>query len=319
MAFLFPPLWLLLVLAPSALANFTQTDSAKAVAYCQGGSFMNTVVLGKDPDNARVKAKAEIAQNLISKVKSETNMANYSEENDGILKESSKFLEKGRIESDLTLIGFQEMEFPKLQENGGYLLRAYVCVKDIAKPYLEKQRILAESIEMSKDWHKIQNSWNEFMSIQILLEGLRVESKYLASAKKSYDKAKKDYKEHCNAKTHWNPEKKTTYSDIAFSKLSGSIKMENTPCAGKGISLVYKGEPICKSSGGPYGCSYQPSLKITSCNGAELRLLESPAPVKGFDQKEEIALKKLQDKLKTENFWNEWEQEIKQRSPQCEQ
>jgi hypothetical protein len=74
---------------------------------------------------------------------------------------------------------------------------------------------------------------------------------------------------------------------------------------------------VCKSSGGPWGCSYQPSLKIAACNGAELRLLES-AQIKGFDQREELALKKLQDKLKTENFWNEWEQEIKQWSPQCE-
>jgi len=280
---------------------------------------MSTIVLGKNPDNARSKAKAEIAQNMISKVKSETNMVNYSEETDGVFKESSKFLEKGKIESDLTLIGFQEMEFPKQQENGEYVLRAYVCVKDIAKPYLEKQRILAESIEISKEWHKIQNYWNEFMSIQILLEGLRIESKYLASTKKQYEKARKDYKDNCNAKIHWNPEKKTAYSDIAFARLSGSIKMENTPCTGKGISLAYKGEPVCKSSGGPWGCSYQPSLRIADCNGAELRLLESPAPIKGFDQKEELALKKLQDKLKTENFWNEWEQEIKQRSPQCEQ
>jgi len=157
------------------------------------------------------------------------------------------------------------------------------------------------------------------MGIQIMLESLGAESKYFASAKKFYEKARKDYKDNCDAKVHWNPEKKTAYSEIAFAKFSGSIKMETTPCAGKGISLVYRSEPACKSSGGPYGCLYQPTLRIASCSGAELRLLESPAPIKGFDQKEELALKKLQDKLKTENFWNEWEQEIKQWRPQCEQ
>ena len=315
---LIKPLLFALALATPALADFTQADSAKAAANCNGGLFLSTTVLGKDPDKARAKAKAEIAQNISSNIKSNTKITDYSEEKDGVIKESSKFSEKNEIESNLTLSGFKEMESPKRQENGEYELRAYVCVKDVAKPYLEKQRILAESMEISKDWQKIQNSWNEFMGIQVLLESLGAESKYFASAKKFYEKARKDYKDNCKAKIHWNPESKTAYSEIAFAKLSGSIKMENTPCAGKGISLIYKGEPLCKSSGGPWGCSYQPSLKIATCNGAELRLLESPSPIKGFDQKQDIALKKLQDKLKTENFWNEWEQEIKQRSPQCE-
>ena len=305
---LLKPLLFALALASPALADFN----------CQGGSFISTTVLGKTPDNAREKAKIEIARNIISNIKSQTEKTDYSEEKDGVLEESSKFLEKSRIESNLTIIGFQEMEFPKLLESGEYELRAYVCVDDAAKPYLEKQRILAESIEISKDWRKTQNDWREFMNIQILLEGLKVESKYFASAKKQYDKARKNYKDNCNAKTHWNPEKKTAYSDIAFARLSGSVEMEKSDCKGKGISLVYKGEPTCKSNGGPHGCSYQPSLRIATCNGAELRLLESPAPIKGFDQKQELALKKLQDKLKTEDFWNEWEQEIKQRSPQCE-
>ena len=298
-----------LALATQVRANFN----------CQDGSFISTTVLGRTPDKAREKAKAEIARNIISNIKSNIKMSDYSEEKDGVLRETGKFLETSKIESNLTILGFKEMEAPKLQESGEYELRAYVCVNDIAKPYLENQRILTESMEIAKDWNKIQNNWNEFMSIQILLESLGVESKYLVLAKKQYDKAKEEYKDRCKAKIHWNPESRTAFSEIAFAKLSGGIKMENTPCTGKGISLIYEGtEPACKSSGGPWGCSYQPSLRITSCNGAELRLLESTAPIKGFDQKQELALKKLQDKLKTENFWNEWEQEIKQRSPQCE-
>ncbi|MDR2593405.1 MAG: hypothetical protein LBC87_01355 [Fibromonadaceae bacterium] len=314
---LIKPLLLVLALASQALADFTQADSAKAKAYCRG-EFIGTVVYGKDPDKAKYKAKTEIAHGIISQIKSKTEMNDYSGERDGVLNESGEFWQTSNIESNLTLVGYKEMEFPKQQENGEYELRAYVCVKDVAKPYLEKQRILSENMELSKDWHKIQSHWREFMDIQIILESLGAESKYLAKAEKFYEKAKKDYKDNCNAKLHWNPEKKTAYSEIAFAKLSGSIKMENTPCAGKGISLVYKGEPVCKSNGGPWGCSYQPALRIATCNGAELRLLESTAPIKGFEQKEELALKKLQDKLKTENFWNEWEQEIKQRRPQCE-
>jgi len=306
---LIKPLLFALVLATQVLADFN----------CQDDSFLSATVLGRTPDKAREKAKAEIARSIISNIKTSTRISDYSEETDGVLREGGRFLETSKIESNLTILGFKELEAPKLQENGEYELTAYVCVKDIAKPYLEKQRILAESMEISKDWQKIQDQWNEFMSIQILLESLGVESKYLALAKKQYDKAREDYKDRCKARIHWNPENKTAYSEIAFARLSGGTKMENTPCIGKGISLIYKGtEPACKSSGGPYGCSYQPSLRIASCNGAELRLLESPAPVKGFDQKQELALKKLQDKLKTENFWNEWKQEIKQRGPQCE-
>jgi len=306
---LIKPILFVLVLASQVLADYN----------CQGGSYISATVIGRTPDKAREKAKAEIARSIISDIKSSTRMTDYSEEKDGVLRERAKFLETSRIESSLTLLGFKEAEAPKPLENGEYELRAYVCVQDIAKPYLEKQRILAESMEMSKDWHKIQGSWNEFMGIQILLESLGTESKYFAPAKKFYEKARKNYKDNCNAKIHWNPESKNAYSEIAFARLSGGIKMENTPCTGKGISLAYKGEPACKSNGGPWGCSYQPSLRIADCNGSELRLLESPAPIKGFDQKEELAVKKLQDKLKSENFWNEWEQEIKQRSPQCEQ
>jgi len=205
---LLKPLLFALALATPALADFTQADSAKAAANCNGGSFLSTTVLGKDPDKARAKAKAEIARNIASNIKSGTRMSDYSEEKDGVLKESSRFLERSKIESDLTLLGCKEMEAPKRQESGEYELRAYVCVKDVAKPYLEKQRILAESMEMSKDWHKIQSSWNEFMGIQIILESLGTESKYFTPAKKFYEKARKDYKDNCNAKLHWNPERK---------------------------------------------------------------------------------------------------------------
>jgi len=52
----------------------------------------------------------------------------------------------------------------------------------------------------------------------------------------------------------------------------GFKEMETSPCKGKGISLIYKGaEAECKSNGGPYGCSYQPSLLIASCDGAKIQ------------------------------------------------
>jgi len=318
---------LLLALAIPAFADFTQADSAKANAYCKGG-FWETTVSVKNKSEANAKAKAKIAGDLISLVESRTDIKDTKKENiDGRLETSSGFEAASNIKSSLTLLGFQELSLKQI-ENSEYELKAYICIKDLAKPYIDRQRELAETMEMafatakkkSEAWRKIQANWNEFMGIQTLLEVLGVESQHLASAKKAYEKAKEDYNKLCTAKLHWNPEKKNAYSDIAFAKLSG-IEMEKSECkkGSSGISLIYKGEkPECKTRGGPYGCSYQPSLLISSCNGTELRLLESPAPVKGFDEIEENAVKKLQSKLKTEEFWNEWEQEIKQRSPQCE-
>jgi hypothetical protein len=251
-------------------------------------------------------------------VKSMDSISEYKKEyGSGVIDAHSGFTATSLIKSNLTLINFQQIESPKRLENGLYELKGYVCNSNVAKPYIEKQRILSDEMGIAKDWNKIKNNWNEFSDIQILLEVLRVESKYFASAKKIYEKARDDYKANCKAKLHWKPQRKSTYSDIAFSKLS-SIGMETSDCKGKGIMLVYSGsEPECKSKGGPWGCTYKPSLRIISCNGTELGLLENQ--LKEFGSKEDIALKNLQDKLKIEDFWNEWKQEIKQWSPQCEQ
>jgi hypothetical protein len=99
--------------------------------------------------------------------------------------------------------------------------------------------------------------------------------------------------------------------------LSKNLKVEKSPCADRGISLAWKTpEPECEQAG-IFKCSLQPSLLIASCDGTEYRLLKS-TDAKSFHQKEEIALEKLQDKLRDNAFWSEWEQEIKKWSPQCE-
>jgi hypothetical protein len=119
---------------------------------------------------------------------------------------------------------------------------------------------------------------------------------------------------------HWNSEKETLYSDIAFAKLSQKFKIEKSVCVDKGISLVYKNlEPECEHAGvvNIYVCSLQPHLLLASCEGAEYRLFGG-SNIKSSHEKENVALEKLQSKLKDESFWNEWEQGIKQWSPQCE-
>jgi hypothetical protein len=126
----------LLALAAPVLADFTQEDVVKATDYCGGGSFISTAVFGIDPDNVRAKARAEIAQSIVSNVKSNIRTKASSGEKDGVLSESSEFLQMGEIESNLTLSGFREIEAPVQQENGEYELKAYVCRSDAAKPWL---------------------------------------------------------------------------------------------------------------------------------------------------------------------------------------
>jgi hypothetical protein len=58
-------------------------------------------------------------------------------------------------------------------------------------------------------------------------------------------------------------------------------------------------------------------MLIASCYGEEYRLLESPN-VEAFQKIEEVALKRLHEKLEYESFWSEWEHEIKQWRPICE-
>jgi len=149
-----PPLIKLLLFALAfaspALADFTYEDSAKATASCNGGSFIGTTVFGIDPDNARAKAKAEIARNIISQIKSETNMTNYSGEKNGVLKEFSRFLETSKIESNLVLFGFKEVEPPKRQENGEYELKGYICPDKAAKSYLDSLKIINQHVSTKK-------------------------------------------------------------------------------------------------------------------------------------------------------------------------
>jgi len=196
--------WVLLVVAVPVLADFSQADVEKATSYCEGGSFISTTVLGIDPDNARVKARAEIAQSIVSNIKSNIKTKAYSGESDGVFTESSAFLQTGEIESNLTLSGFKEIEAPVQQENGEYELKAYVCRTDAAKPWLvafeaeiAKYSNLAIKISEEKDSQKR----NEMLSIAASVKDsanwadVVLSSIIHGSANKEYAKLKDDFKE----------------------------------------------------------------------------------------------------------------------------
>jgi len=116
-----------LAFAQWAFADFTHGDSAKALASCpSGSSFIGVTVYGKTADEARSKARAEIASSIISMVRSKTSMSNSSDESNGILDESGSFLSVSEIESNATIKGFREIETPK-PRNGEYELKGYIC------------------------------------------------------------------------------------------------------------------------------------------------------------------------------------------------
>ena len=313
-----------------ALADFTQADSAKAIAYCQGGSFISTTVLGENPDNARKKAKAEIAQNIISNIKSSTKIADYSEERNGILEESSNFLETSEIESNLTLSGFKEIESPKRQKNGKYELKSYICVKDAAKGFLEQQRLVADSLGLASNialstkhprhkneaWQKTRMFWNEFMKAQSLLDVLGVESPY--PAEEIYSKTMADYKNFCrNAKMFWQ-DVGNECSGTIFTMLSKKIKMEKSKCSSGGLKLGLNCPEKCSGSSLEIECSINPSLTIESCGEEKYSMLKIKEPITGSHSSNAgMAMKDLINNLSNATFFDEWEKEIMGWVPQC--
>jgi len=133
-----------------------------------------------------------------------------------------------------------------------------------------------------------------------------------------YAQARKGYLSYCEtAKLYWNPEQNDAYSKTAFSKLT-DLGIENAECKDNGIALIYKNTGHECSFAGNYKCSHTPLLIIASCyNTNGYGSLEGPS-VDTYQNTEEMALKKLSEKLKNETFWGKWEQEIKQWRSICE-
>jgi len=318
-----------LALASCVSANSAKpADKAKARTSCPNDLFREATGTGKDIDEASAKAKAKIASDIIFQAETRAEIDKRKEkDSEQRITTSSSFSTKSEVNSPLTtLYGFKKMEPPRQLEDGEYEFRGYVCNSDAARSYLKSLQNYRDSLKVLKMQKNVCGKAREvrknMRDFEIILEVLEQVDK---SLQKEYENVYAEIENDCgleaSKKIHWNPEKKTAYSDIAFSKLSASIEMEKSSCPekskSKDISLIYKGtEPECKAHGGPYGCSYQPSMLIVSCGGETLKSLESPTLVRGFDGQKEIAEKKLQEKLNTENFWNEWKQEIKQWSPQ---
>jgi len=290
--------------------------------HCQGELYLEATGIGKNPSEARGKAKAEIAGNIISNIKSKTKITDSSKEKDGVFKEASEFEETSVIESDLTLFGFKE-EFPKRQRNGNYELKVYICTKDASKGFLEKLRLLSDSLELAANavltkrhkneaWNKTQRLYKDFMRTRNLLEVLGVESPYQAD--NAYDKAIS----YCrNAKVFWQ-DTGNECSETIFSMLSKKITMEKSSCS-VGLKLSLSCPEKCASSSLEIECSLNPSLAVESCGGEKYSMLKTKEPVTGSSPyNKNKARENMIENLSNADFLNEWEREIMEWAPICE-
>ncbi len=317
------------------------TEQAKPVAeqfeplnfsVCKTDEFSGFGV-GAHENEALSEAHSALAMQINSSVKvTAEHMVNQHVSNG---KENLNSMYESKTTTESILPNAHDARIASKRQNGNNKISIVVCMShsDAAKGFVERLRPIAASLEFtanaaieekhpklkSEAWHKTQQIWNEFVRLYSVIQGLDNDKAALFEPIAAlYAKAKDGYLGYCQtAKLYWNPEQDTPYSEVAFSKLSKNLKLEKASCKGHGISLIYKNTGHeCKHSG-MFRCSYKPSMLIASCYDEEYRLLEN-SNVEVFQNVEEVALRKLREKLEYESFWNKWEQEIKQWKPVCE-
>jgi len=314
-----------------------QTTAAKPATLTEilesvkcGIGELRGVGIGKTGSEAFAQARTDIASQIQSSI---TAVSEYSKKQ--LLAEGKESLESAynfQVTQTTELLNAQDVKLRDTRSLGEQVgVVACMGLADAAKPYRQSQAQLQDSIEFAalfglkttypkqkNDARRQVNSlWARMLANQELLKGWGMAGD-ISKAKDFRDAVEDDYKDYCRtAKLHWNQEHEDLYSDMAFSKLSQKLKIEKSPCEGRGISLVYKNaEPRCDFAG-MYRCSSSPTLLIAACDGTEYMLLRG-ASIGSFNNKPETALEKLQSKLRDENFWNDWEYEILQWRPLCE-
>jgi hypothetical protein len=319
----------LIILAFIGCASTSRQAEPEPLPECRAGEFRGSGI-GQSENEALAEAHSALARQINSSVNVTIERMVNQRISNGEEDLNSKYESRAVIESSLP--NAHDARIAGSRRNGNKINVA-VCMSraDAAKPYIQRQSLLLDSLEFmavnelnaahprqkSEARNKANAVWAGMLANDGLLKNWGAASD-MGRAKDLHDAIEDDYKDYCQtAKLHWNPERKTPYSEIVFSKLSSSIKMEKSPCAGRGISLFYRdSEPECSMKFGLNTCSYALSLSLATCDGTEYLQLESDAM--GAHQKPDFALEKLQGNLKSAEFWNKWLQEIKQWSPQCE-
>jgi len=198
-------------LATPVLADFTQADSEKAIASCQGGSFIGAEGFGKKPEEAIAKTQAKIAGKIISLVESKVKMFDISGKGeDGVLKEFSSYSDSSKIESkDVPIVGFKEIEPPKQQEDGEFMLKGFVCRSTEARVWLDDS-LDASVTDYSRSASEISATENSARKNELLFAAASVrkranraalifssitEGDMSAEMSKKYSKLQKDFKD----------------------------------------------------------------------------------------------------------------------------
>ncbi|MDR2732300.1 MAG: hypothetical protein LBB36_03680 [Fibromonadaceae bacterium] len=227
---------------------------------------------------------------------------------DGIKCKSAPIENAGKNTEEAATIG----------EKQGHLSYAIASLNSVVKKFesagnvKQKNEVMNEGKKLYEEINKLQGELrvlNTVIGLDSTMETVRdIYSKMRASCIE-YGKS---------AGLHWNSEQNSEYSNLAFSKLSGSLDVQKSDCANNGVSLVYKdSKPVCKRQYGVFACSYGSDLSIASCEGNEYLLLQGEN-VEGVKAKEDDALDNLKEKLARVDFWKEWELELNKWRLKCD-
>jgi len=295
-----------------------------------GAGELRGAGIGKSGAEALTAARTDISSQIQLSI---TATSEYSKQQ--LLAEGKESLNSAynfQVLQTTELLNAQDVKL-RYTYSAGEQVGVVACMScaDAAKPYKQSQAQLQDSVEfiallgLKATYPKQKNDarrqvntlWARMLANQELLKVWGMEGD-ISKAKDFRDAVEDDYKDYCQtAKLHWGQEQDNIYSDMAFSRLSQKLKIEKSPCVGRGIALIYKNaEPEC-SFAGLSKCGIQPTLIISACDGTEYMLLRG-ADIGSVHQKEDVALDKLQSKLRDETFWNDWEYEILQWRPLCE-
>jgi len=298
---------------------------------CGAGEFRGEGI-GKSVNEAFADARTDISSQIKSSI---------TGKNERIIKqlisEGNKSLTAEWISEVVLTTELRNAQDVKLRDTRrlGEQVGVVACMScaDAAKPYKQDQTQLQDSLEhiarfglqasnpssKSEARRRVNTLWYQILNNQELLKSWGMEGD-INKAKYFRDAVEDDYKDYCQtAKLHWNQDGGNLYSDMAFSKLSLSQKLEieKSPCVGRGISLIYKNaEPVCEFQG-LNRCVSRPILIISACDGTEYMRLTSQE-VGGVHNKKDVAEERLQGKLRDESFWSDWESKILEWRPLCE-
>jgi len=297
------------------------------VAECLSGEFRGFGV-GENENEALVEARSALAGQVSSSINVTIKRIVSQQTSNGKEDLNTVYDSRATIESSLS--NAHDARIVRNKRNGNKI-NIVVCMTkaDAAKGFLERQRLLLDSLGLSSDialstehpkhkneaWRKTQMLYNDFMRIQRLLDGWEVKSPY--SAEEIYSKTREDYKNYCQSvKVFWQ-DAGNECSKAVFAILSKKIKMEKSQCSG-GLNLNFNCSEKCKPSSFGIECSYEPSLSIESCDGESYSLLKAQTPAAGSDMYSEAKAKEnLAENLPKATFFAEWEIETKKLVPQC--